>query len=207
MITQVIAAAARDVLDIVDGGSFFEETEKTRTSRVDRQLGKSYPQSLREYTSSVSGSQFVTDFQSLLPMFATGSVIAYGRKASKHRFLKATALALKEMWASGDVPENTNLGNALKGWLAEGNDMHVGRIMTREAQHFVELVLQEDSPHIQIAETLQKSVTAHFQKLYGGLPSFLVSRQLLGGSRLFVKGKIIDASWRAKVQRFLSALR
>lgn len=206
MITKVIAAAARDALELAKEDGFFEENAGARKARV-KSAFPEYPNSLQTYLSEISAAHFAKDMESMLPLLAAGSVMAYGRKAAQHRFLKACAESLKELWVSGEISEKTYFGRVLSVLLQDRGATRMGRVAEREVQQFVELVLHEDSPQIQVAESLDSTPYGRLQELYGGIPSFQIRRQLLGGSRLFVKGKLIDASWRARVQTFLSALK
>lgn len=207
MITAIVQSAVRDLIGIASDESFFDETEAARGSRATRQLGKAYPESLCSYLSSVSAKQFAEDIESLLPILSGGSVMAMGREAAKHRLIKACAEAVQESWISGSAEAGTYYGDYFTEVLAERGDAQRARILERELQEFLELALGKDSPIIQLADNLDTDAYKKFHELYGGIPSFSIRRQLLGGSRLFVKGKLVDNSWRAKVQTFLSALR
>lgn len=207
MITEIVQSAVRDLIGIAADESFFDDTDAARGSRVQRQLGKGYPESLRIYLSSHSAKQFAADIESLLPVLSGGSVMAMGREAANHRLVKACAEAVQETWISGSSEAGTYYGDYFAEVLAERGDAQRARILERELQEFLELVLGKDSPIVQLADNIDKDVYGKFHELYGGIPSFSIRRQLLGGSRLFVKGKLVDNSWRAKVQTFLSALR
>lgn len=207
MITSIIAGVAKDLLSLADGGSFFEETEKVREARVEKVLTAVYPKSLRAYVTTVSASRFADDIQRALPLFATGSIMTYGWEARRNGFLKACAQALKEVWVSGEVVKGTEFGGAIAEGLKHRGVTRAARVAERELQQFIELVLKEDSPQVQIAIASEDLPYEKLQEWYGGIPSFRVNTQLLGGSRLFMKGKLIDTSWHAKVQSFLSALK
>lgn len=217
MITELLSNALFDALQTVKEESFFNDEPVKRKDVLEKRLSKTYPKTFTSYLSTCSKKDFTEDVQELIPFIgAKESLFSQPMSAKKNGFYSAF-LSFLEKELLAELKESTKTSSALLQCLrdlthAEKEGEREKRILIREAQELLALAMKKESAVIQIAAKLSEKDLASFEKLTRqtakeGIPSITVNKALLGGSRVFQGGKLIDHSWHTKLTVLFSRLR
>lgn len=199
MVTQLLQAIAFDVLQAVKDPAFFSMPQAQREEQVKKAL-LNYPQPMAKYVRNVSEQGFVEDLHPVLEVLGSStSIIAEARRLAreKNAFFGAVLDSLKSVSSYED--QKTRLGEVMQSFRDAGPKY--GRVLDRELQSLLLAARDEDSPIVQIAAPADLDVS-HLP----GVPSIIVQRPLLGGTRMFLNGKLADDSWRARLTKILSVI-
>lgn len=199
MVTQLLRAITFDVLQVVKDPAFFTLPQAQREDLVKKGL-PDYPQPIAKYVRNVSEQALVDDFHPVLEVLGSStSVIAEAQRLEreKNAYFAAVLDSLKHLSSFED--DSTQLGQMMKSFRDAG--AKYARVLDRELQMLLLTAREEDSPIVQVAAPVELDVS-HLP----GVPSTVVRRPLLGGTRMFLNGKLADDSWRARLTKILSVI-
>lgn len=209
MVTDLLAAAAHDVLNVAGQEGFLEKKARARSTAMKAVLG-AYPSTLVAYLETVKADSFASEMDTLIPLLAKKQSVMSDAQALSGPFVKAFAAFLRDELANVEVSASTSLGVAITRFTEEGAlQANRHRMLMREMQTFIEYALNEQSATAQIATDIDENILKKLQKSLsknGGIPHIVVNDELIGGMRLFENGKLKDASWRARVQEIFNAI-
>lgn len=214
MITEMITATAGDLTQLLKEEDFLRGSAKTRQGILEKNFGQNYPQALTDYMTSMSVEGLMNDLLELAPYL--------GKKESiltELGDLKDNAL-LKAFIESGRndliIQRDANLGEKsllikYQMDLLEKNVLSglAKRSLIREIQTLLSMWDGTNSPVVQIAEEVSSEIKEDLMKKIktNGIVQILVNSELMGGMRIFSDDGLIDSSWRAKLNKFFTALR
>ncbi len=213
MITRILGAMTYDALAIAKDEKFFMEATGTRTRNIHKVLGESYPDAFVSYMKEVQTKQFVADIEQLLPVVSRTSIFSETKRLQNNGLVQAFVTTMVQDWYAFahdlKLEGDTYLAQTMRELFEGATSARAFRTATREMQSFLEQYSNIQSPALQVATDVEdiEALAKKVQARHAGIPAITVLRSLLGGSRLFHEGKLIDVSWRAKVQTLLSALK
>jgi hypothetical protein len=202
-----------DALLVAKDEKFFMEATGTRTRNIHKVLGESYPDAFVAYLKEVQTKHFVADIEQLLPIISRTSIFSETNRLKNNGLVKAFVEVMMQEWYAfahqSKIDKTTYLGKAVEELFQGGTSARTFRTATREIQSFLEQFAGIQSPTLQVATDAEdiESLAKKVQEQHKGIPAITVLRSLLGGSRLFHNGKLVNVSWHAKVQTLLSALK
>lgn len=213
MITDMITMVASDALMVFADEEFVRGSAKTRESVIKSKLGKEYPGDIVDYLASSSMESLTKDFSQISPYLGRKeSLLPEYKQLEQNGFLRAFVKAVENELPELEVSKKSNLGK----WLDEriGDEKMGGlmnRILLRELQIMLDEWVDIESPIIQVAtkidEKQMKKLNLQIVQKMKGKAQVMVNEDLIGGMRIFTKGQVIDNSWRAKLNKFFTALR
>lgn len=208
MIHEILTALLYDVLAKIKANvNFFSAPEGERKKLLI--VSPFLPESLVNYLSGVSETQFITDVQNLISFLNESSLTA-GQLQGK-LFLHLSDFCAKDLASYIDAG---NLEIATEGAYGEAIREALLRYSYQEATDSIDRflrVIRNETPVIVVQSArpvpgnVRSLIREELQKKYPhSIPVFSINTDLLGGIRLFVNGNVHDASWRSKINQLTS---
>jgi F0F1-type ATP synthase delta subunit len=212
MITDLITNIASDTVTLLSNEKFVAGSAKTRQAILENTFTK-YPENLADYFTSVSIETIARDLAQLsMHIGKKQSILIELKSLKQNGLLQALAADIGRDLLELNVLNKSQLSNWFNARLGENELAKLNkRTLVRELQEFSEKWNGSEATVVQIAssadEESEKNIKQIIQDKIGGIVQIVVNPDLMGGMRVFNKGKLIDQSWRAKLNKFFTAIR
>jgi len=217
MVTDLFAAIAADMLAVVKTEDFFSKESTERSILLEKELGKTYPKAIKTYLANTTKDAFANDVNQISSIIGSRNSILNNIRDWKTNSAFDALLSTLEEDGSRILRkplENSSFLNEYLSIITENSSTsdQYRRIMVREAQELLLQAKNIDSAIVQIATKLSEEDLESFEQIIrksspDGIQSINVNTSLLGGSRMFKGGKLIDHSWQAKLSTLFSKMR
>lgn len=205
-----------------DNPSFFELDAKTRAEKLE---SASIAKPIKNYLLEASEEDFIDDLKGLVS-FSGGN---QGQDLTKNLLAQAIAT----FWVNNFASKLDRLDIDFYMLSQEKQEKHIAEILSSDSllgetlkEIVITLTSQElmsqisdftrkvqETPYIlvqsprEIAHDLKQEIREQLREEYGerAFPVFQINRNLIGGMRLFIDGKVIDNSWLSRIN-YISSL-